>query len=603
MDQAVVNDSREVVVSHDRAVALIDELRRQERLLGVVQARRAALMVEFGDVRRGLDQRVIGDRAADGRQARYRAGEFAVTEISLAVTASKHGIGRVLGMTRRLQADAPDVWDSWCAGEIDHDKALRINRALRRLVRDDSKQLLNNLVVKIAPHKTPELLGRWLNQFIAEVEPDQTDERLRRAFEDRYVSVRPDIHGISFLHAALSCVDAAAIDQLLSALAGVTNPGDDRTFAQRRADAMVDVLCGRTSNGCGSHETRSGFDTNSDTDDHLDDANSYAPEQTNPGLSGGGRNDHGEGNGGGGVDGGVRPDDGINPDTSGANSGRSIGESDWEAGDFGRPATAFRPDGPSGSAMVSRDKQRNAWPPDTDIGETDEAGRLRPGAGIAGGRDAGTTRGACVCAGNRPLPVTIGIVVTASALFGYNNAPGQLADRSSLIPADIVRDLAAQPGTLFHRLITDDSGNLLQVNELGRFPSRKLGLAVRYRDPVCATPTCHTPATRCDLDHLTPVPEGSTTGVNLGAECRGEHRAKTHGGHRIARTGPHSIEWTTPTGHRYSADDPPLPIDICLTATGPGPAMSDAPPAPQPDLAEPLPKHRKPKRKRKRRRA
>ena len=71
---------------------------------------------------------------------------------------------------------------------------------------------------------------------------------------------------------------------------------------------------------------------------------------------------------------------------------------------------------------------------------------------------------------NRPIPATIGVIISAQSLFGFSNTPGQLTDRSTLIPADLIRDLAQQPGTLFYRLMTDEKGNLLDVTELGRFP-------------------------------------------------------------------------------------------------------------------------------------
>ena len=161
----------------------------------------------------------------------------------------------------------------------------------------------------------------------------------------------------------------------------------------------------------------------------------------------------------------------------------------------------------------------------------------------------------------RPVQVNIGIIISAASLLGFTNTPGQLADRSALIPADTIRDLAAQPGTLFHRLVTDTSGNLLEVNELGRFPSKKLALAVTYRDGVCNSDTCHTSAFRCDLDHVIPVPEGPTTAINLKARCRKHHRAKTHAGHQTERTGPHTTTWTTPTGHTYTSHDDPLPVE------------------------------------------
>ena len=74
-------------------------------------------------------------------------------------------------------------------------------------------------------------------------------------------------------------------------------------------------------------------------------------------------------------------------------------------------------------------------------------------------------------------------------------------------------ELAAQQGTLFYRLLTDERRNLPDVTEMGRFPSRKLGMAVKFRDGTCTAPTCTTPAADCDLDHLIPVPAGPTTRV------------------------------------------------------------------------------------------
>lgn len=68
--------------------------------------------------------------------------------------------------------------------------------------------------------------------------------------------------------AMVSSVDAVAIDQVLAAVAAIAEPGDERNVQQRRADALVDVLLGRMSNGCTTP-----WDTNSDDDDEVyDDA-------------------------------------------------------------------------------------------------------------------------------------------------------------------------------------------------------------------------------------------------------------------------------------------------------------------------------------------
>src|SRR6476469_5712199 len=248
------------------AGVLIDELIEARRVLARAQARTAELAVSFADTRKAVDRQVINGLRHEGVDARYRAGEFAANEISMACSTSKFAAHRLLAMTRRVRAEAPDAWDACVAGDIDQDKVERINRALRRLQRDSSKVLLNSWVVDVAVCKSPEILARCLNQFILETERDLQDERLRRSFGDRFVSVRPDLDGMSFLTAELSSVDVYAIDQVLSALAGIAEPGDIRTLQQRRADAMVDVMLGRVTNGCHVQ-----WDTNTDTDDHLDD--------------------------------------------------------------------------------------------------------------------------------------------------------------------------------------------------------------------------------------------------------------------------------------------------------------------------------------------
>jgi hypothetical protein len=130
--------------------------------------------------------------------------------------------------------------------------------------------------------------------------------------------------------------------------------------------------------------------------------------------------------------------------------------------------------------------------------------------------------------------------------------------------------------------------------DAGRFPSRKLGIAVDFRDGTCTNATCHVPAHRCDHDHVIPHPAGPTTALNIDNDCRTDHRAKTHAGHQTSRPTPHTTTWTTPTGHSYRRDDPPLPVD-----TWPAPATTASAEAASPERR---PEHRKPRRKRKRRR-
>ena len=95
----------------------------------------------------------------------------------------------------------------------------------------------------------------------------------------------------------------------------------------------------------------------------------------------------------------------------------------------------------------------------------------------------------------RRRTLRIGIVVPLSSLLGLSDACGELADRSGVIPGEVLRrriadalDSDGGEEVLFTRLLTDDGGRLLDVTELGRRPSARLGQAVRIRAGTCRFP-------------------------------------------------------------------------------------------------------------------
>ena len=166
-------------------------------------------------------------------------------------------------------------------------------------------------------------------------------------------------------------------------------------------------------------------------------------------------------------------------------------------------------------------------------------GQLRPGNGSGSG-------------------VTIGVVVPVDSLLGIGDAPGELLDRTTSIPPAFVRELAAQKGTLFYRLLTDPLGQLLDVTEMGRFPSKHLKFALTIRDGQCSFPTCSAPAERCDIDHIIPAPQGPTEATNLRHLCRRHHRAKTFGAFSVANNKSDGYRWQLP-GRTYPVHDQQLP--------------------------------------------
>ncbi len=502
----------------------------------------------------------------------------------MACCTSKFTAQRVIAMTRRVQAQAPDVWDAWVAGDIDQDKVERVNRALRRLQLDSSKALLNALVVDVAVCKTPEILGRWLNQFILETEKDLQDERLRRSAQDRYVSVRPDLDGMSFLTAELSAVDAHAIDQVLTALAGIAEPGDTRTVQQRRADALVDVLLRpghqRVSRGVG-HQHRHRRPPRRPQRPRRPRC-SAAP--TAPGLAPPACNRHSDSDskgravcgldGGQGQDEGDRQDDGDRQNEgdgddgfcSRATSTATATVASSEDGQAANGASGAGNDQPAGAAndqpagaandqpagdRQRRPRRRPAGRRLRRTGNRPGLGRQRLGATRIGLPPRPTHRT------GRPRPGSrhhTGPPSTARQPFDRSHTqirdlptrphqdhplprrrtptppPGHHRHRHHRpIPVRIqqhprpthgplsTRQRRPRPGTrppTRHPVLPAPHRRQRQpphVTELGRFPSRKLAIAIKFRDGTCTGPTCTTPATRCDIDHLIPVPEGETT--------------------------------------------------------------------------------------------
>jgi len=151
----------------------------------------------------------------------------------------------------------------------------------------------------------------------------------------------------------------------------------------------------------------------------------------------------------------------------------------------------------------------------------------------------------------------IGVTVPITTLCGFDDTPGESFDRRFMLPADMVRELAAEPGTLFYRLLTDPLGQLLDVTEIGRYPSRKLRHTLDMRDGACAFPTCSVPAENCDADHDDPVPHGPTTAGNLKDLCRRHHRMKTFGvvGTEFGSAG---HRWHLPDGSMIRSETYPL---------------------------------------------
>jgi hypothetical protein len=145
--------------------------------------------------------------------------------------------------------------------------------------------------------------------------------------------------------------------------------------------------------------------------------------------------------------------------------------------------------------------------------------------------------------------VNIDVVIDLPTLLGLAEHPAEIPGYG-IIPAALARQLAAD-GT-WRRLITDpQTGHLLDSGRTRYRPSQALTDYLLARDRTSCFPGSTVPASRCDVDHNTPYPHGSTDPDNLAPFDRRAHRAKTHAHYTARRLTDGTTQWTTPTGHTH----------------------------------------------------
>lgn len=161
-----------------------------------------------------------------------------------------------------------------------------------------------------------------------------------------------------------------------------------------------------------------------------------------------------------------------------------------------------------------------------------------------------------------PPRFSVGVMVPVMTLLGLSEEPGTL-DGYGPIDADTARRLAGHAPS-FTRLLTHPvSSALLDIDRTVYRPPADLKRWLGIVDRTCRFPGCGRPARNSDLDHIVDRQFGGPTcAANLCHLCRHHHRLKHVTLWKLSSTreapGRRRIDWTSPTGHRRTADPPPF---------------------------------------------
>ncbi len=179
----------------------------------------------------------------------------------------------------------------------------------------------------------------------------------------------------------------------------------------------------------------------------------------------------------------------------------------------------------------------------------------------------GSTEGSRTGQGARSPSAKIVVTVPVFSLMRLTDEPAELEGYGP-IPADAARRLAAD-ATSWLRLLTHPyTGAVLGLDRTRYRPSEDLRMWVRLRERTCSFYGCSRPASRCELDHLTPwAGDGATSEDNLYPLCRRHHMLKHQTDWTPTPDPGGGLNWLSPGGRTYTTPSEAPPSNPGAVAT------------------------------------
>ena len=203
------------------------------------------------------ERRLEGARLAAVGQLRDRAAaagrsEREVRDLVQRTAATTPGAAKAVVATAGLLAQLPRTRAALERGDIGADKAAIIARAAET-VDDEGRELIDRTGATVAAVCNERQLRRSMTETRYRLAPDDLRERERRAIANRRLSLHDTPDGMVRGEFLLPVHHAEPVRTVLDAFSHPRVGADDRTHAQRQADALVEV-CRRTLDRGESHD-------------------------------------------------------------------------------------------------------------------------------------------------------------------------------------------------------------------------------------------------------------------------------------------------------------------------------------------------------------
>ncbi|MDM7854733.1 HNH endonuclease signature motif containing protein [Cellulomonas alba] len=172
---------------------------------------------------------------------RPASSSYPVDDLACALATTSAAANSLVGRAAGLAAH-PVLADALRSGVLDARKVDVLLDDVAQLSHADADDVLR-AVVADADGLTPGLLRRHARRLVAAIDPEAVRRRAERARRDRCVRLDWAPDSMAWVTALLPAADAVAAFAVVDALAdAAASADDDRTVAQRRADAFSDVF-------------------------------------------------------------------------------------------------------------------------------------------------------------------------------------------------------------------------------------------------------------------------------------------------------------------------------------------------------------------------
>lgn len=213
------------VTQLQRANVLVDSLAARQRLINHLQAQQSTDLAQLAGNYPGLR-------------------EFLSMEVAAALGVSEHIVDSQLETAEYVAQRLPATRLAWERGELDAAKVRYLVEHTQHLSVDELAAVEERVLPRADGQRMPAFRAA-VRRAVLSVNPESAEEQHQQAVEKRHVSVESCAHGMALLTYYAPAQDVALVWEVLTGTAeAARTPGDARTLAQRRADALAGLCSG-----------------------------------------------------------------------------------------------------------------------------------------------------------------------------------------------------------------------------------------------------------------------------------------------------------------------------------------------------------------------